>query len=83
MVVLSCESHGLEHISVFAAAGFLGLLRQSTGDLDGRGNLREPQLAQLRPHRLFGHLQSASAMKSPFRQCPVERERIQRHHHVE
>jgi protein required for attachment to host cells len=55
---------GVEHISIFAASRFLGLLRQELGDLGTQADLLEGELTRLRPSELSIHPAVVNALES-------------------
>ena len=46
---------GVDHISIFAAPKFLGLLRGELGRLNKKAELHEAELTRLRPSELVNH----------------------------
>jgi len=58
------KEFGVEHISIFAASRFLGLLRQELGDLSKQADLHEGELTQLRSHELSTHPAIVNALES-------------------
>ncbi|MCE9618967.1 MAG: host attachment protein [Planctomycetes bacterium] len=51
----AAKKHASEHICIFAASRFLGLLRKEMGSHDGRIDLHECELTHLQPQELSVH----------------------------
>jgi hypothetical protein len=57
------EEFGIDHIRLFAASRFLGLLRKELGALGAQVELQESELTRLQAHELATHAAIIQALE--------------------